>query len=110
MLECVTKAQSIEPQLHRIIAFILVAHDEVLIPVIVRRTFSIHCLVRVFVIAHVVATSLPLMRLVLLVLLRRVDEGLHADLVATVILLQVVDVKTNGMALADVSHREEEPL
>ena len=56
------------------------------------------------------ATSLPLMRSVLAILLERVDERLHANGIRTVILLQVVDVKFDCVPLANVSNGEEVPL
>ena len=61
-------------------------------------------------VSDIVATSLPLMRSVLAILLERVDERLHADCIRTVILLQIVDVKFDCVPLANISNGEEVPL
>ena len=103
MLEGVAEAKGIEAEFHRIFTLVLVANDEVLIPVVVRRTFPIHRLVMVLVVSHIVSTTLPLMCLVHLILLGRVDEWLHADSVTTVIFLQVVDVESYRVTFADIT-------
>ena len=54
--------------------------------------------------------SLPLMGAVLPVLLDGVDEGLHANLVRAVVLLQVVYVELDCVAFADIANGEEVPL
>lgn len=50
------------------------------------------------------------MRLIVLVLFDWVDEWLHADDVAAVIFLQIIDIEAYRVALADITYRKEEPL
>lgn len=104
VLKSEAERKRVQSQLHALLALVLVAHDQVLVPVVVRSTLAVHRLVAVLVVAHVVATPLPLVRLVGLVLLDRVDEGLHPGGVRAVVFLQVVDVKAHSVAFADVAH------
>jgi len=58
----------------------------------------------ILVVANIVATTLPLMSLVLVILFVRVDEWLHPNIVATVILLQIIDIEANSVALSNISY------
>ena len=110
VLKRVREGQRVEAQLHALLRLILVADDQVLVPVVVWRALPVHSLQRVLVVADIVATSLPLMSAILPILLERVDEGFHADGVRAVILLQVVDIELDCVALANVADGEEVPL
>ena len=110
MLKRIRESKRVKTQLHRFLRLILVADYELLVPVVVRSTLSIHSLVAVLVISYIVAAALPLMRLVESILLDRVDKGLHAYCIATVILLQIVYVKLHSMPFAYVANREKVPL
>merc|ERR1711884_706269 len=64
----------------------------------------------ILVVSYIMTATLPLVRLIQLVLLGGVDERLHSNRIAAVILLQVVDVEADGVTLANISHGKEEPL
>lgn len=64
MLERVLEAERVQTNLHAVFAFVLVADDQLLVPVVVWSTLSIHCLVRILEVANVMAASLPLVSLV----------------------------------------------
>ena len=56
------------------------------------------------------AASLPLVCLVQSVLLDRVDKGLHADMIAAIVLLKVVYVELYSVAFSNVPYGEKVPL
>ena len=56
------------------------------------------------------AASLPLVCLVQSVLLDRIDKGLHADMIAAIVLLKVVYVELYSVAFSNVPYGEKVPL
>ena len=102
VLESVAKREGVQANFHRHFIFIFIAHNHLLVPIVIRSTLSVHCLVIVLVVAHIMTTSLPLMRTVLSVLLHRVDKRLHSNRVRAFIFLQIVDVEAYSVAFTDV--------
>lgn len=103
MRELVTKAESIQRHHLRRLIFILIARDVLLVVLIVRRALARFRLILILIITHVFASSRPVVRPILPILLGAVHERLHAYLVAGLVLLQVTDVELVLFAFGDVA-------
>lgn len=106
----IAERQGVQSDHLRSLVLILVARDVLFVEFVIGGTLPDFGPEFVFVVADIIAASLPKVGACLFVLLNGVYEGLHADLIARFVLLQIHDVELVLAALADVSHREEEPL